>query len=57
MLGKQLWRLIEKPHTLFSRVLKGRYFQNASPLEPIRSYSRLMDGAVLNMLDLLLAKG
>ena len=24
MLGKQLWHLIEKPNTLFSRVFKGR---------------------------------
>ena len=39
MLGKQLWRLIEKPNTLFSRVFKGRYYRNASPLDPIRSYS------------------
>ena len=39
MLGKQLWRLIEKPNTLFSRVFKGRYYRNASPLEPIRYYS------------------
>ena len=39
MLGKQLWRLIEKPNTLFSRVFKGRYYRIASPLEPIRSYS------------------
>ncbi|XP_033135982.1 uncharacterized protein LOC103841762 [Brassica rapa] len=39
MLGKQLWRLIEKPNTLFSRVFKGRYFRHVSPLEPIRSYS------------------
>ncbi|CAN7120616.1 unnamed protein product [Brassica rapa subsp. narinosa] len=39
MLGKQLWRLIEKPDTLLARVLKGRYYWNASPLEPIRSYS------------------
>jgi len=39
MIGKQIWRLIEKPNTLFSRVFKGRYFRNASPLELIRSYS------------------
>ena len=39
MLGKQLWRLIDKPNTLFARVFKGRYYRNASPLEPIRSYS------------------
>ena len=38
MLGKQLWRLIEKPNTLFARVFKGWYYRNASPLEPIRSY-------------------
>ena len=39
MLEKQLWRLIEKPNTLFSQVFKGRYYRNASPLELIRSYS------------------
>lgn len=39
MLGKQLWRLIEKPNSLFARVFKGRYYKNSSPLEPIRSYS------------------
>lgn len=39
MLGKQLWCLIEQPNTLFSQVFKGRYYMNASPLEPIRSYS------------------
>lgn len=39
MLGKQLWRLIKKPNTLFAHVFKGRYFRNASPFEPIRSYS------------------
>ena len=40
MLGERMWRLINKPHTLFSRFFKGRYYRNASPLEPIRSYSR-----------------
>ncbi|XP_033130110.1 uncharacterized protein LOC108870173 [Brassica rapa] len=39
MLGKQLWCLIDKPHTLFSGVFKGRYYRNASLLEPIRSYA------------------
>ena len=39
ILGKQFWRLIEKPNTLFSRVFKVRYYRNASLLEPIRSYS------------------
>ena len=39
MLGKQFWMLIEKPNTLFSRVFKGRYYRNASHIEPIRSYS------------------
>ena len=27
MFGKQLWRLVEKPDTLFSRVFKGRYYR------------------------------
>lgn len=31
MLVKQLWRLIEKPNTLFSRVFKGRYFRMPHP--------------------------
>ena len=39
ILGKQLWRLIEKSDTLFSKVFKGQYYMNVSPLEPIRSYS------------------
>ncbi|KAF8093425.1 hypothetical protein N665_0383s0053 [Sinapis alba] len=30
---------LEKPHSLFSRIFKGWYFKNASPMEPIRSYS------------------
>ena len=31
--------LDREANTLFSRVFKGRYYRNASPLEPIRSYS------------------
>ena len=45
MLGKQLWRLIDEHHRLFSRFFKGRYYRNASPLEPIRSYSPSSGGA------------
>ena len=56
MLGKQLWRLIDKPTTLFTRVFKGQYYRNASPLEPIRPYSLRMAGGVLYLLDLWLAK-
>ena len=53
MLGKQLWRLIEKPNTLFARVFKGRYYRNVSPLEQIRSYSpSYMAGGVSSLLDL-----
>ena len=43
MLEKQFLRFIDKPNTLFSRVFKWRYFRNASPLEPIRSYSSSYD--------------
>ncbi|KAL0885693.1 hypothetical protein Bca101_009676 [Brassica carinata] len=32
MLGKQFWRLIEKPNSLFSRVFKGPYFQECLTL-------------------------
>ena len=39
MLGKQFWRLIEKPNTIFFHVFKGQYFRNASPMERVRSYS------------------
>ena len=39
MLEKQLWRLTEMPNSPFSRVFKGRYYRNASPLDPICSYS------------------
>lgn len=39
MLKKQFWRLIEKLNTLFSLYFKRGYFRNASPLDPIRSYS------------------
>ncbi|CAA7040542.1 unnamed protein product [Microthlaspi erraticum] len=39
LLAKQLWRLMENPESLFSRVFKGRYYRNATPLDPIKSYS------------------
>ena len=39
MLAKLLWRLIDKPDCLFSKVFKGRYFRNTDPLDPHRSYS------------------
>ena len=57
MLGKQLWRLIEKPNTIFSCVFKGRYFRNASPLEPIRSYSSSYGWRSIVSVRSLLSKG
>ncbi|CAA7031188.1 unnamed protein product [Microthlaspi erraticum] len=39
LLAKQLWRLLDSPGSLFSRVFKGRYYRNATPLDPIKSYS------------------
>ncbi|CAA7038463.1 unnamed protein product [Microthlaspi erraticum] len=39
LLAKQLWRLIDYPDSLFARVFKGRYYRNATPLDPVRSYS------------------
>ncbi|CAA7058300.1 unnamed protein product [Microthlaspi erraticum] len=39
LLRKQLWRLLDNPESLFSRVFKGRYYRNATPLDPIKSYS------------------
>lgn len=38
MFGKQIWCQIEKQYSLFSRVLKERYFKNASSIKLIRSY-------------------
>lgn len=53
MLGKQLWRLIEKSHTLFSRVFKGRYFRNAPHhLNRFDHTLRHTAGGVLSLLDL-----
>ena len=57
MLGKQLWRLIEKPHSLFSRIFKGRYFRNASPMEPIRSYSPSYGWQIIISARSLVSKG
>ena len=57
MLGKQLWHLIEKPNTLFSRVFKGRYYRNASPLEPIRSYSPSYGWRIIISARSLVSKG
>ena len=39
LLAKLFWLLIDKPECLFSKVFKGRYFQNTDPLENHRSYS------------------
>ncbi|XP_056862248.1 uncharacterized protein LOC108858352 [Raphanus sativus] len=39
LLAKQLWRIIDKPECLFSKVFKGRYFRNTDPMDPHRSYS------------------
>ena len=32
LLGKQLWRMITHPESLFARVFKRRYFRNSDPL-------------------------
>lgn len=39
LLAKQLWRLIDKPKSLFAKVFKGRYYRKSDPMDPIRSYS------------------
>lgn len=36
MLGKQGWRLIDKPNSLCARVLKGRYFHDTDFLSATR---------------------
>ena len=36
LLAKQLWRLIDKPDSLFARVFKGRYYRKSDPLDLIR---------------------
>ena len=52
ILAKQLWRLIEKPNTLFSRVFKGRYYRNAHPWNRSVHILRHMAGGVSFQLDL-----
>ena len=52
MLGKQLWRLIERPNTLFSRVFKGRYFKMLHLWNRSVHILRHMAGGVLSQLDL-----
>ena len=37
--AKQLWRLIDKPESLFAKLLKGRYYRKSDLMDPIRSYS------------------
>ncbi|XP_056850872.1 uncharacterized protein LOC130500150 [Raphanus sativus] len=39
LLAKQLWQLIHYPDSLLARVLKGRYYNNTSPLEDRNIYS------------------
>ena len=57
MLGKQLWRLIEKSNTLFSRVFKGRYYKNAALVEPIKSYSPSYGWQIIVSARSLVSKG
>lgn len=57
LLAKQLWRLIEKPDCLFSRVFKGRYFRKLIPRDSYISYSPSYGWRSICQLDLCLKKG
>ena len=39
LLAEPLWRLIDKPESLFAKVFKRRYYRKSDPLDPIKSYS------------------
>ena len=55
MLGKQFWRLIEKPNTLFARVSKEGILGMLHPWNQLDLTLHLMAGVVLSQLDLWLA--
>jgi len=56
MLGKQLWRLIEKPNTLFQEFSKAGTTGMLHPWNRFAHTSRHMAGGVLFLLDLWFVK-
>lgn len=57
LLAKQLWRLIDSMHSLFARVFKGQYYQNADPLKENRSYSPSFEVRIITSARPLVNKG